>query len=72
MPALISGRFHSSVNDLKGSLESLPREIFMPLETPASGTAVEPRTVPQIEPLRLLREPPRPAVSISAKMVQPI
>jgi 5-methylthioadenosine/S-adenosylhomocysteine deaminase len=44
MPGLINGHFHSSVNDLKGSLDSLPLEIFMLFESPASGTAVEPRT----------------------------
>jgi 5-methylthioadenosine/S-adenosylhomocysteine deaminase len=44
MPGLINGHFHSSVNDLKGSLDSLPLEIFMLFESPASGAAVEPRT----------------------------
>jgi 5-methylthioadenosine/S-adenosylhomocysteine deaminase len=44
MPGLINGHFHSSVNDLKGSLDSLPLEIFMLFESPASRAAVEPRT----------------------------
>ena len=43
MPGLINGHFHSSVNDLKGSLDSLPLEIFMLFESPASGAAVAPR-----------------------------
>ena len=37
MPGLINGHFHSSVNDLKGSLDSLPLEIFMLFESPASA-----------------------------------
>jgi 5-methylthioadenosine/S-adenosylhomocysteine deaminase len=44
IPGLINGHFHSSVNDLKGSLDSLPLEIFMLFESPASGAAVAPRT----------------------------
>ncbi len=44
MPGLINAHFHSSVNDLKGSLDSLPLEIFMLFESPASRVAVEPRT----------------------------
>jgi 5-methylthioadenosine/S-adenosylhomocysteine deaminase len=44
MPGLINAHFHSSVNDLKGSLDSLPLEIFMLFESPASRAAVEPRT----------------------------
>jgi 5-methylthioadenosine/S-adenosylhomocysteine deaminase len=44
MPGLINGHFHSSVNDLKGSLDSLPLEIFMLFESPATRTAVAPRT----------------------------
>lgn len=43
MPGLINAHFHSSVNDLKGSLNSLPLEIFMLFESPASGAAVQPR-----------------------------
>ena len=44
MPGLINAHFHSSVNDLKGSLDCLPLEIFMLFESPASRAAVEPRT----------------------------
>ena len=44
MPGLINGHFHSSVNDLKGSLDSLPLEIFMLFESPAGRGAVAPRT----------------------------
>jgi 5-methylthioadenosine/S-adenosylhomocysteine deaminase len=44
MPGLINGHFHSSVNDLKGSLDSLPLEIFMLFESPASREAVAPRS----------------------------
>jgi 5-methylthioadenosine/S-adenosylhomocysteine deaminase len=44
MPGLINGHFHSSVNDLKGSLDSLPLEIFMLFESPAGRAAVAPRT----------------------------
>ncbi len=36
--------FHSSVNHLKGSLDSLPLEIFMLYESPAEAQAVTPRT----------------------------
>ncbi len=35
MPGLINGHFHSPVNHLKGSLDSLPLEIFMLYESPA-------------------------------------
>lgn len=35
MPGLINGHFHSSVNHLKGSLDSLPLEIFMLYESPS-------------------------------------
>jgi 5-methylthioadenosine/S-adenosylhomocysteine deaminase len=35
MPGLINGHFHSSVNHMKGSLDSLPLEIFMLYESPA-------------------------------------
>ncbi len=34
MPGLINGHFHSSVNHMKGSLPSLPLEIFMLYESP--------------------------------------
>jgi 5-methylthioadenosine/S-adenosylhomocysteine deaminase len=44
LPGLINAHFHSSVNDLKGSLHSLPLEIFMLFESPAGRPAVEPRT----------------------------
>jgi 5-methylthioadenosine/S-adenosylhomocysteine deaminase len=40
MPGLINGHFHSSVNHLKGSLDSLPLEIFMLFESPSDGAAV--------------------------------
>jgi 5-methylthioadenosine/S-adenosylhomocysteine deaminase len=39
MPGLINGHFQSSVNHLKGSLDSLPLEIFMLFESPADGAA---------------------------------
>ena len=35
MPGLINGHFHSPVNHMKGSLPSLPLEIFMLYESPA-------------------------------------
>lgn len=35
MPGLINGHFHSPVNLMKGSLDSLPLEIFMLYESPA-------------------------------------
>ena len=35
MPGLVNGHFHSSVNHLKGSLDSLPLELFMLYESPA-------------------------------------
>ncbi len=35
MPGLINGHFHSSVNHMKGRLDSLPLEIFMLYESPA-------------------------------------
>jgi 5-methylthioadenosine/S-adenosylhomocysteine deaminase len=44
MPGLINAHFHSSVNHLKGSLDSLPLEIFMLYESPADGLAADPRT----------------------------
>ncbi len=37
MPGLINGHFHSSVNHLKGSLDSLPLEVFMLYESPSTG-----------------------------------
>jgi 5-methylthioadenosine/S-adenosylhomocysteine deaminase len=40
MPGLVNAHFHSSVNHLKGSLDSLPLEIFMLYESPAEGVAV--------------------------------
>lgn len=43
MPGLINAHFHSSVNHLKGSLESLPLEIFMLYESPPDGAAMDPR-----------------------------
>jgi 5-methylthioadenosine/S-adenosylhomocysteine deaminase len=43
MPGLINAHFHSSVNHLKGSLDSLPLEIFMLYESPSEGVAVTPR-----------------------------
>jgi 5-methylthioadenosine/S-adenosylhomocysteine deaminase len=43
MPGLINAHFHSSVNHLKGALESLPLEIFMLYESPSDGIAVDPR-----------------------------
>jgi 5-methylthioadenosine/S-adenosylhomocysteine deaminase len=43
MPGLVNAHFHSSVNHLKGSLDSLPLEIFMLYESPPDGAAVEPR-----------------------------
>lgn len=35
MPGLINAHFHSSVNHLKGSLDSLPLEVFMLYESPS-------------------------------------
>jgi 5-methylthioadenosine/S-adenosylhomocysteine deaminase len=35
MPGLINGHFHSTVNHMKGRLDSLPLEIFMLYESPA-------------------------------------
>ena len=43
MPGLINAHFHSSVNHLKGSLDSLPLEIFMLYESPADGASIDPR-----------------------------
>jgi 5-methylthioadenosine/S-adenosylhomocysteine deaminase len=45
MPGLINGHFHSSVNHLKGSLDSLPLEIFMLFESPLDGAAAGARAV---------------------------
>ncbi|MDB5397938.1 MAG: 8-oxoguanine deaminase [Rhodospirillales bacterium] len=39
MPGLINAHFHSPVNHLKGSLDSLPLEIFMLYESPALDAA---------------------------------
>ena len=36
MPGLVNGHFHSPVNHMKGALPSLPLEIFMLYESPAS------------------------------------
>jgi 5-methylthioadenosine/S-adenosylhomocysteine deaminase len=38
MPGLINAHFHSSVNHMKGRLDSLPLEIFMLYESPALET----------------------------------
>jgi 5-methylthioadenosine/S-adenosylhomocysteine deaminase len=43
MPGLVNAHFHSSVNHLKGSLDSLPLEIFMLYESPSEGSAAESR-----------------------------
>jgi 5-methylthioadenosine/S-adenosylhomocysteine deaminase len=43
MPGLVNAHFHSSVNHLKGTLDSLPLEIFMLYESPSDGAAIEPR-----------------------------
>jgi 5-methylthioadenosine/S-adenosylhomocysteine deaminase len=43
MPGLVNGHFHSSVNHLRGSLDSLPLEIFMLYESPSHGVVAEPR-----------------------------
>lgn len=44
MPGLVNGHFHSSVNHLKGSLDSLPLEIFMLFESPPlDEAAMSPR-----------------------------
>ena len=45
MPGLINAHFHSSVNHLKGSLDSLPLELFMLYESPADGAVMDPRAV---------------------------
>lgn len=42
-PGLINGHFHSSANHLKGSLDSLPLEIFMLYESPAGSVQVPAR-----------------------------
>jgi len=36
LPGLVNGHFHSSVTHMKGSLDSLPLELFMLYESPAS------------------------------------
>jgi len=43
MPGLVNAHFHSSVNHLKGSLDSLPLEIFMLYESPSDTAPVTPR-----------------------------
>jgi cytosine/adenosine deaminase-related metal-dependent hydrolase len=43
LPGLVNGHFHSSVNHLKGSLDSLPLEIFMLYESPPDGVTLDPR-----------------------------
>jgi 5-methylthioadenosine/S-adenosylhomocysteine deaminase len=43
MPGLVNAHFHSSVNHLKGTLDSLPLAIFMLYESPSDGAAIEPR-----------------------------
>jgi 5-methylthioadenosine/S-adenosylhomocysteine deaminase len=44
MPGLVNGHFHSPVNHLKGSLDSLPLEVFMLYESPAlDAAAMSPR-----------------------------
>jgi len=43
MPGLVNGHFHSSVNHMKGSLDSLPLEVFMLYESPSDGAADTPR-----------------------------
>lgn len=43
IPGLINAHFHSSVNHLKGSLPSLPLELFMLYESPARATMPTPR-----------------------------
>jgi 5-methylthioadenosine/S-adenosylhomocysteine deaminase len=45
MPGLINAHFHSSVNHLKGSLDSLPLEVFMLYESPAEGMAMDSRAI---------------------------
>ena len=45
MPGLVNGHFHSSVNHLKGALDSLPLELFMLYESPAEAAEVTPRMV---------------------------
>jgi 5-methylthioadenosine/S-adenosylhomocysteine deaminase len=45
MPGLVNGHFHSSVNHLKGTLDSLPLELFMLYESPAQAPEMTPRRV---------------------------
>jgi 5-methylthioadenosine/S-adenosylhomocysteine deaminase len=40
MPGLVNAHFHSSVNHLKGALDSLPLEIFMLYESPPLDAAM--------------------------------
>jgi 5-methylthioadenosine/S-adenosylhomocysteine deaminase len=43
IPGLINAHFHSSANHLKGSLPSLPLELFMLYESPTQAAAPSPR-----------------------------
>ncbi len=43
MPGLVNAHFHSSVNHLKGSLDSLPLEIFMLYESPTEAVSIDAR-----------------------------
>lgn len=43
IPGLINAHFHSAANHLKGSLPSLPLELFMLFETPAASLRASPR-----------------------------
>lgn len=43
VPGLVNAHFHSSVNHLKGSLPSLPLELFMLYESPSRATRPSPR-----------------------------
>ena len=45
MPGLVNAHFHSSVNHLKGSLDSLPLELFMLYESPSDAAVMDPRAV---------------------------
>ena len=44
MPGLVNAHFHSSANHMKGSLDSLPLEIFMLFETPTDGLRADTRS----------------------------
>lgn len=43
MPGLVNAHFHSSVNAMKGTLDSLPLEVFMLYESPSDGAPADPR-----------------------------